>query len=254
MVPDHGRDEPPNGSTGVSVIYRHRDLGTMVPADRISTRILGRLDALRRRVDDVRIREHLRRTELDLRRSSPADLTAAQRRRRADALDRLRAYRQAGEFPVNRREPTRVPCFVGADGTPCAVAHLVRADGREDLVAEVMADDPTVRLEDVEDGPLVEWIESSGLTMEEAARIQPSYPYAVQFATDCGPVACSIAWALASLFGLTVAATSEYVGYRLASDLFPDNALKRRASLGYVTVLNLFLAPFVVLLAFSLFP
>lgn len=117
-----------------------------------------------------------------------------------------------------------------------------------------MATEPTLRLEAVEDGPLVEWVEANGLTMEEAARIQPTYPDAVQFATDCGPVACHVAWAVASLVGLAVAGLSEYVGYRLTSNLFPENALKRRATLAYLTVMNLFLLPLVVLLSFALFP
>lgn len=214
----------------------------------------SRIDAVRRRLDAVRIREHLRRAERDLRESTPRDLGPERRRRRKAALDRLREYWQAGEFPTNRRQPGRTPCFVGANGVPCAMAYLLQEDGHEDLVADVMATDPTVRLEDVEDGPLVEWVEANGLTMAEAARIQPSYSQVVRFATDCGPMACSIAWAVASVMGVTVAAVSEYVGYRLAADLFPDNALKRRASLGYLTVMNLFLAPLIALLVFALFP
>lgn len=134
------------------------------------------------------------------------------------------------------------------------MAYLLREDGREDLVESVMATEPTLRLEAVEDGPLVEWVERNGLTMDEAARIQPTYPDAVAFATDCGPVSCGAAWAVASLVGVAVAGCSEYVGYRLTSGLFPENALKRRATLGYLTVMNLLLLPLVALLVFALFP
>lgn len=225
------------------------DTGT--PANSLSG---SEIDTLRRRIDDVRIREHLRRAERDLRQVDRSDLTPEQRRRRQAALDHLHEYWQEETFPTNRRRSGRIPCFIGGNGVPCAMAHLLQADGRDDLVETVMATDPTIHLDAVDDGPLAEWVVETGLTMDEAARIQPSYPYAVRFATDCGPVACQIAWAVASIIGLTVAAGSEYVGYRLVADLFPENTLKRRASLGYLTVMNLFLAPLVVLLAFALFP
>lgn len=214
-----------------------------------------RLDGLRRRLDDVRIREHLRRTETALRETDHDHLTPTQRRRRAVALDRLAAYRERGEFPRNRSEPCRTPLFVGDDGTPCAMAHLLLADGREDLVDDVMAANPSVAIEDLPaDHPVVEWTEACGLTREEAARIQPTYPDGVQFATTCGSVPCWVAGAFVTLFGAGVFTAVEYVGYRLASDLFPENALKRRGLLGYLTLLNLFFAPFLALLLFALLP
>lgn len=214
----------------------------------------GGSNTLQCRFDDVRIREHLRRTERDLRQIDHPELSPDQRRRRRISLDRLRDYWQRGTFPRNRSRTSRTPCFIGASDVPCAMAYLLLEDGRDDLVDAVVETDPTIHLETVEDGPLVEWIEANGLTMEEAARIQPSYPHVVHFATDCGPVACRIAWAVATVIGLSVAAGLEYVGYRFVSDAFPDNALKRRATLGYLTVLNLFVVPLVALLAFALFP
>jgi hypothetical protein len=135
------------------------------------------------------------------------------------------------------------------------MAHLLGADGREDLVEEVMAEEPSVRIEDLPaDHPVVEWIEANGLTRQEAARIQPTYPGGVQFATTCGPLPCWLAGAVASLVGLAAAGAIEYVGYRLVEDAFPDNALKRRATLSYLTVMALFVAPLVALVVFALFP
>ena len=222
--------------------------------ERSPSRPAGRLDRLRRAVDDARICEHLRRAESALR-SADHDLPPERRRRRERHLDRLAAYRERGEFPTNRHHAGRTPLFVGDDGTPCAMAHLVRKDGREDLVAAVMAEDPTARIEELpDDHPVVEWVEANGLTREEAARIQPAYPGGVQFATTCGPLPCWLAGAFASAVGLAAAGTLEYVGYRLAGDAFPDNALKRRATLSYLTVLALFVAPLVALVVFALFP
>lgn len=217
------------------------------------TAIRDRLSSWFLSLDDRRIQAHLRRTERALRDVDP-DLPPEKRRRRAEALDHIRDYWQRGRFPTNEQSTERVPCFVGANGEPCAMAYLLQQDGRDDLVREVMAEDPTLRFEDVEDGPLVDWVEERGLTPEEAARIQPSYPHAVHFATDCGPLPCLLVQAVVALLGVGLFAGLERVGYRLADDAFPDNALKRRAAFGYLTVLNVFLAPALALLLYALVP
>jgi len=215
----------------------------------------GSLRRVRHGLERFRIREHLRRTETALRDASHDTLTPRQRRRRTRHLDRLAAYRERGEFPTNRTEPGRTPLFIGDDGTPCAMAHLLFEDGRDEVVETVMAEEPTARIEEVpDDHPVVEWAEENGLTRDEAARIQPAYPEGVQFATTCGPVPCWLAGAVASVVGVAAAGTLEYVGYRLTGDAFPDNALKRRATLAYLTVLALFTAPLVALVVFALFP
>lgn len=231
----------------------------MATADRWSpgpgpARLAALLDSARRVLDDRRIREHLRRAERDLRAAPMDHLAPEQRQRRERHLDRLRDYWRRGVFPRNRDHAERTPCFVGADGTPCAVAFLLLADGRDDLVERVAAEENTVRIEHAEDGPLLAWLDRNGLTRAEAARIQPAYSETVDLATTCGPVACRVAAVLAGLVGLAMFAVAEYVGYRLAGDLFPDNALKRRSALGYVTVLNLLLAPLLAVLVYALFP
>lgn len=208
----------------------------------------------RRAVDRIRVREHLRRVERDLRRTDVSHLDPERRRRREGVLDDLRTYRRRGAVPINDEAPERTPCFVGAEGTPCAVAALLLADGREDLVAEIADADNTLRIEDCEDERLLDWLDEVGLTRAEAARIQPAYDAGVYLATDCGPVACSTAGLLAGLIGTSVFAGLEAVGYRVASGTFPGNTLKRRATLGYVTVLNLLLAPLLAALAYALFP
>lgn len=212
------------------------------------------LDGLRRAVDDVRVRAHLRRTERGLRAADTDHLSAEQRRRRERHLDRLREYRERGAFPTNRVAAERVPCFVGANDVPCALAALLLADGREDLVERVAATDNTVRIEDCTDEELLAWLDENGLTRAEAARVQPAYDVGVHFVTDCGPVSCSAAKVLLGLLGAIVFAGLEAVGYRIASGAFPDNVLKRRATLGYLTVLNLLLVPLLVAVTFALLP
>lgn len=228
-----------------------RDMATRTAVRRPGGPRYGRLDALRTRLDDWRVREHLRRTERALR--------AAATDERADArprhLDRLREYRERGEFPRNRHARERSPVFVDDSGTHCAVGYLLHEDGRADLVREVVERENTVRVEDLpDDDPVLDWAEANGLSREDLARIQPSYGPAVRFATTCGPVSCAIAAVLASVAGLVVAGALEWVGYRLCGRWFPDNALKRRSAVAYLTVLNLLLAPLLATLVYALFP
>ena len=185
------------------------------------------------------------------------------RRRREAALDALRAYRERGAVPTNEGTDERTPQFVGANGVPCAVAALALADGRSALVERVAARENGVRLETVGesrngrgelDGPLLDWLDGTGLTRAEAARIQPAYPSEVLFATDCGPVSCALARALASTVAIGAFAASEVVGYRLVSGLFPENPFKRRGTLAYLTVMNCLLAPLVGVCLYALFP
>jgi|GEM_PF-1984098 len=227
---------------------------------------------VRRWLTGVRVRAHLRRTERALRAADTDHLDAHQRRRREDALDALRAYRERGVVPTNEGTTERAPQFVGANDVPCAVTALALADDRSDLVDRVAVHENGVRLETVGEGqsgrsgvdgqcgrgdptgPLLDWLEETGLTRAEAARIQPAYPSEVVFATDCGPVSCALAQALVSTVAVGVFAASEVVGYRLVSGLFPENPFKRRGMLAYLTVLNCLLAPLVGVCLYALFP
>jgi hypothetical protein len=61
------------------------------------------------------------------------------------------------------------------------MAHLVELGGGRDLVQRIASERNTARIGELVDMPeLVAWLEASGLTAGEAARIQPSY---------CGPPA-----------------------------------------------------------------
>lgn len=205
-------------------------------------------------LDAVRIRAHLRRTERSLRAADTDHLDAERRRRRHRALDALRRYRRRGRFPTNRAEPERAPQFVGANGVPCAVAALMLADGERDPVKQVAATDNAVRIGELDDGPVLDWLDRNGLSQAEAARIQPMYPSDIYLVTDCGPVSCAVARALAGAAAVGVFAVAEVVGYRLADGLFPDNPFKRRGTLAYLTVMNLLLAPILGVLLYALFP
>ena len=239
-------------------------LRTVARSPRLGARVLAVFLSVRRWLTAVRVRAHLRRTERTLRRADTGDLDARQRARRETTLDALQDYRERGAVPTNAGEAERAPQFVGANGVPCAVAALALADGERDLVERVAARENDLRVGDLPEDPqqgvsehrnqLADWLDSSGITREEAARIQPAYPTEVLFATDCGPISCVVARALVSTVALAVFAASELVGYRLASDLFPENPFKRRGTLAYLTVMNCLLAPLMGVALYALFP
>ncbi|WP_420447838.1 hypothetical protein [Candidatus Palauibacter sp.] len=124
-----------------------------------------------------RIQGHLLDVERALRSRGTEGLNAAQLERRNTALNWLREYRERGEFPHNHTHGDgRVPVFVDGHGTPCAVAYLLQRSGRESLVSEVASTDNNVYAWELADDPrFSEWLDETGLTLAEAARIQPSY-------------------------------------------------------------------------------
>jgi hypothetical protein len=93
--------------------------------------------------------------------------------RRDEMITALHTYWMRGAFPVNVYLPDTVNIFRDGVGHLCAVANLVHASGRDDLVdAQVVADN-YIRLKDLgTDGPLADWILGSGFTREELVDLQ----------------------------------------------------------------------------------
>lgn len=105
-------------------------------------------------------------------------LSDTQRERRAAAIVLLKAYRDAGAFPLNRDfAGARVPYFIDpVTDVHCAVGHLMAQTGYGALARRIAAADNNVRVLDLRGDAEVEaWLETHGFTLEEAARIQPSY-------------------------------------------------------------------------------
>lgn len=135
-----------------------------------------------------RIQTHIARAEAFAARRDLSRLTPAQRAARARELARLEAYRRRGEFPENRVRRERTPVFVDARGVHCAVGHLLALDGETALVARIAATKNCARIRELADEPeLVAWLDRNGLTLEEAAHIQPQYgPYNDVVVSDGG--------------------------------------------------------------------
>jgi hypothetical protein len=101
-------------------------------------------------------------------------------------VERIAEYRRRGRFPLyDGRTPDGVarlghrlfrrPVFIDKHGTSCAVAFLMQAAGRAEQAEDIAKANVHVKVEDVEDGPLFEWVLRSGLTQEEVALVQPEY-------------------------------------------------------------------------------
>lgn len=122
------------------------------------------------------IQRHLEEVETRLRAYPPAGLDAGQSAARAARLEDLRAYRLRGDFPQNLDFPDRVlPYFIDARGVACAVGHLMLLSGGGDLAKEVARTRNHAYIPELDDPRLAEWARRNGLTLEECARIQPSY-------------------------------------------------------------------------------
>jgi len=100
------------------------------------------------------------------------------KRHRAIQIDRLHGYTTRGRFPRNTDFPERrMPYFVDRYGTRCAVGELMWQSGHRAAVLGIARAHNQVRVMDVSNGPLVDWVLSSGLTQEECAHVQPSYEF-----------------------------------------------------------------------------
>jgi hypothetical protein len=131
-----------------------------------------------------RIQRHLATVEAELR-AAEVDLTLGRLAARAVAIERLHRYRLAGVFPHNHDFAARTPYFIDEHGTRCAMAYLIEEAGGAELVAAVRASRNNAYVRELADEPaLIAWLDRNGLTVAEAARIQPSYD-------PCWEVDCS---------------------------------------------------------------
>jgi len=125
-----------------------------------------------------RIQKHLAEAEADMRSNPPAGLNSTQMKNRLALLDSLREYRLRGEFPKNLDFPDRlIPYFIDAAGVPCAMGQLIIASGHASLAEDVRATMNNAYVPEIAaaDPRLAAWGAEHGITLEEAARVQPGY-------------------------------------------------------------------------------
>jgi len=129
----------------------------------------------------VRLQRHFDTVLGELRARDVSTLTPAQRVARQTHIERLAAYAARGVFPRNTDFANRrVPYFIDRVGTRCAMAYLIEQSGSGDYVALVSRKINNAYISDIERDPelgnaLDAWLRANGLTVAEAARIQPEY-------------------------------------------------------------------------------
>lgn len=199
-----------------------------------------------RSIENWRIKNHLKRAEKEMRAKNP-NISEKLKAKRDKNLDRLRDYWERGRFPENRVSSSRTPIFKDREsGILCAMGYLMFQDGERELVENIVEKDNQVYLEDIDSGPVVDWIEDSGLSKKEAERIQPAYRGGGGL-TMVNPSQELITgtYIFAGLSFLVM----EWFAYRFASRTYPDNALKRYGTLFGLTILSLVGAVIVLLVS-----
>ena len=133
--------------------------------------------ARRLRAEAVRLRAHFDSVDGELRGVDVSRLSATQKATRAKLISWLRDYRDAGRFPENDRFANRaVPFFRDSHGALCAMAYLIDRSGRGDIVDRIASTRNNAFIHQLADDPaLVAWLGESGLSVDEAARVQPKY-------------------------------------------------------------------------------
>lgn len=97
--------------------------------------------------------------------------------RRAEILGYFDEYIAKGTTPQNAHLPWRTPVFIDDQGTICAVGYLIERSVGRPLAEKVAKEHRYNVLEDIAKAmPEVRaWVESSGLTLDELASVQPGY-------------------------------------------------------------------------------
>lgn len=122
------------------------------------------------------IQSHLQLVEEGLRSTDVSHLSPSQRNARKQNLDNLRKYWQAGIFPKNTKHPNqRMPYFIDDGGRACAMAHLLIESGHKEAALQIQLRENNAYVHDIKSPELATWLKTSGLTLDEAAWIQPTY-------------------------------------------------------------------------------
>jgi len=97
--------------------------------------------------------------------------------RRQEILGYFDEYVAKGTTPQNAHVPWRTPVFIDDRGTICAVGYLIERSVGRPLAEKIAKEHRYNVLEDIAAAmPEVRaWVDSSGLTLEELASVQPGY-------------------------------------------------------------------------------
>ncbi|OWY21849.1 T9SS C-terminal target domain-containing protein [Sphingobacteriales bacterium UPWRP_1] len=133
---------------------------------------------------------HLQWVVYYLHQNPPAHLTAAQQHNRLHCLQILDNYRKAAVFPKNTHHTFTIPYFIDDYNTACAVGHLIRETGYEDLACRIAAEMNYAFLEDMPYAEIGQWANTMGFDVAELKWIQPAYAPPVRIEHTQTPATC----------------------------------------------------------------
>ena len=83
---------------------------------------------------------------------------------------------ERGVFPRNTRHPhARQPYFIDDGDRACAVAHLMMSSGHEIAARDIASRQNNAYVHGIQSDAVGPWLATHGITLEEAALIQPTY-------------------------------------------------------------------------------
>ena len=104
-----------------------------------------------------------------------AAVRAALVKARDTNLAAFRAYQAKGTFPSNTFKGRKLNVWLDEAGNLCAAATIIKMSGQDELVAKIAEQNNFIRLGDVKQGPLMDWMLTSGFTQDEIAAIQEPF-------------------------------------------------------------------------------
>jgi hypothetical protein len=174
----------------------------------------------------MRLRLHFARVLLLLRAADVPDALSADARERS--LRRLRAYAREGRFPRHGGRGARRPVFVDAEGTHCAMGHLLAADGHAALVQGIAAGRNHAYVAELASTPgLLAAVAGLGLTASEAALVQPTYDGGAVATHDADPTLYAL-WTATVIVSAVLASS----GVLLAAGMLLSARVRRVAWTG----------------------
>lgn len=87
-------------------------------------------------------------------------------------LEHFHTYRTKRIYPHNSYSEGTLNVWKDADNHLCAVATMVHDTGNDELVDTVASAENFVKTANLENGPLMDWVLTSGFTQEEIVMIQ----------------------------------------------------------------------------------
>lgn len=150
---------------------------------------------------------------------------ASHRRKNVAAF---RAYAQRGKYPHNHVTSGALNVWIDEDGRMCAAATMIFRSGAKKLVRDIARTDNNIKLGDVTDGKVMDWILTSGLTQDEVATIQEPFMGRMQ-PMPVEPLPGSDDWKLAEDARLRARYADVLVQLGDATDASLDAAVDRLA-------------------------